>query len=86
MNNLSTTPQIQLVTNGLSINGVTIANSFFNIQHAEVTLMPYQSAQYVYSIGINTQPPSYAEVSGILNFLLLIARISGIIGYLPPNG
>jgi len=86
MNNLSTTPQIQLVTNSLSINGTTIANSFFNIQHAEVTLMPYQSAQYVYSIGINTQPPSYAEVSGILNFLLLIARISGIIGYLPPNG
>jgi hypothetical protein len=86
MNNLSTTPQVQLVTNGLSINGTTIANSFFNIQHAEVTLMPYQSAQYVYSIGINTQPPSYAEVSGILNFLLLIARISGIIGYLPPNG
>jgi len=28
MNNLSTTQQIQLVTNGFSINGITIANSF----------------------------------------------------------
>ncbi len=73
MNNLSTTQQIQLVTNGFSINGITIANSFFNIQHAEVTLMPNQSAQYVYSIGINTQPPNYTEISGILNYLLQIA-------------
>ncbi|MDT7870752.1 MAG: hypothetical protein RQ839_11300 [Thermoproteus sp.] len=73
MDNLSTTQQIQLVTNGFSINGVTIANSFFNIQHAEVTLMPDQSAQYVYSIGINTQPPNYTEISGILNYLLQIA-------------
>jgi hypothetical protein len=38
--NISTTQQIQLVTNGFSINGITIANSFFNIQHAKVTLMP----------------------------------------------
>jgi len=76
MNNLSTTQQIQLVTNGFSINGVTIANSFFNIQHAEVTLMPDQSAQYVYSIGINTQPPNYTEISGILNYLLQIASSS----------
>jgi len=76
MNNLSTTQQIQLVTNGFSINDVTIANSFFNIQHAEVTLMPNQSAQYVYSIGINTQPPDYTEISGILNYLLQIASSS----------
>ena len=76
MDNLSTTQQIQLVTNGFSINGVTIANSFFNIQHAEVTLMPDQSAQYVYSIGINTQPPNYTEISGILNYLLQIASSS----------
>jgi hypothetical protein len=73
MNNLSTTQQIQLVTNGFSINDVTIANSFFNIQHAEVALMPNQSAQYVYSIGINTQPPNYTEISGIINYLLQIA-------------
>ena len=73
MNNLSTTQQIQLVTNGFSINDVTIANSFFNIQHAEVVLMPNQSAQYVYSIGINTQPPNYTEISGIINYLLQIA-------------
>jgi hypothetical protein len=73
MNNLSTTQQIQLVTNGFSIDNVTIANSFFNIQHAEVTLMPNQSAQYVYSIGINTQPPNYTEISGILSYLLQIA-------------
>jgi len=76
MDDLSTTQQIQLVTNGFSINGVTIANSFFNIQHAEVTLMPDQSAQYVYSIGINTQPPNYTEISGILNYLLQIASSS----------
>jgi len=76
MNNLSTTQQIQLVTNGFSINGITIANSFFNIQHAEVTLMPNQSAQYVYSIGINTQPPNYTEIIGILNYLLQIASSS----------
>jgi hypothetical protein len=73
MNNLSTTQQIQLVTNGFSINDVTIANSFFNIQHAEVALMPNQSAQYVYSIGINTQTPNYTEISGIINYLLQIA-------------
>jgi hypothetical protein len=76
MNNLSTTQQIQLVTNGFSINDVTIANSVFDIQHAEVTLMPNQSAQYVYSIGINTQPPNYTEISGILNYLLQIASSS----------
>ncbi len=52
---------------GFSINGITITNSFFNIQNAEITLMPNQSAQYVYSIGINIQPPDYTEISGILN-------------------
>jgi hypothetical protein len=71
MDDLSTTQQIQLVTNGFSING-----SFFSIQHAEVVLMPDQSAQYVYSIGINTQPPDYTEISGILNYLLQIASSS----------
>jgi len=76
MNNLSTTQQIQLVTNGFSINGITIANSHFDIQHAKVTLIPNQSAQYVYSIGINTQPPNYTEIIGILNYLLQIASSS----------
>jgi hypothetical protein len=76
INNLSTTQQIQLVTNGFSIDNVTIANSFFNIQHAEITLLPNQSAQYVYSIGINTQPPNYTEISGILSYLIQIASSS----------
>jgi len=39
MNNLSTTQQIQLVTNGFSINGITIANSFFNIHTASLPLL-----------------------------------------------
>jgi hypothetical protein len=73
MNNLSTTQQIQLVTSGFSIDDVKIANSFFDIQHAEVTLMPNQSAHYIYSIGINTQPPSYTEIRGIIDYLFQIA-------------
>jgi hypothetical protein len=73
INNLSTTQQIQLVTNGFSIDNVTIANSFLNIQHAEITLLPNKSAQYVYSIGINTQAPNYTEISGILSQLIQIA-------------
>jgi hypothetical protein len=76
VNNLSTTQQIQLVTNGFSIDNVTIANSFLNIQHAEITLLPNQSAQYVYSIGINTQAPNYTEISGILGHLVQIASSS----------
>jgi hypothetical protein len=76
INNLSTTQQIQLVTNGFSIDNVNIANSFFNIQHAEITLLPNQSAQYVYSIGINTQPPNYTEISEILSYLIQIASSS----------
>jgi len=35
---ISTTQQIQLVTNGFSINGVTIASSFFNIHTASSPL------------------------------------------------
>ncbi|MEJ2769757.1 YncE family protein [Stygiolobus sp. CP8521M] len=76
INNLSTTQQIQLVTNGFSIDNVTIANSFLNIQHAKITLLPNQSAQYVYSIGINTQSPNYTEISGILSYLIQIASSS----------
>jgi len=76
INNLSTTQQIQLISAGLTIDNVTIANSFFNIQHAEITLLPNQSAQYVYSIGINTQPPNYTEISGILSYLIQIASSS----------
>jgi hypothetical protein len=44
MNNLSTTQQIQLVTSGFSIDDVKIANSFFDIQHAEVTTPPASSS------------------------------------------
>ena len=76
VNNLSTTQQIQLISVGLTIDNVTIANSFLNIQHAEITLLPNQSAQYVYSIGINTQPPNYTEISGILSQLIQIASSS----------
>jgi hypothetical protein len=71
MNNLSTTQQIQLVTSGFSIYDVKIANSFFDIQHAEVTLMPNQSAHYIYSIGINTQPPCYTEIRGIIDWWVM---------------
>jgi hypothetical protein len=60
MNNLSTTQQIQLVTNGFSINGITIANSFFNIHTASSPLQH----------GVDTTPqrdrpwsPDYREVS-----------------------
>jgi hypothetical protein len=85
INNLSTTQQIQLVTNGFSIDNVTIANSFFNIQHAKITLLPNQSAQYVYSIGINTQPPNYTEISGILSYLIQIASSSVPHNTTPPT-
>jgi hypothetical protein len=76
INNLSSTQQIQLVTNGFSIDNVNIANSFLNIQHAEITLLPNQSAHYVYSIGISTQAPNYTEIGGILSQLIQIASSS----------
>ncbi len=73
MDDMSTTPQIQLVTNGFSINGTIIDNSIMNIQHAEIVLAPGQYAQYVYSIGINTQPPSQAQIQQILPQLINLA-------------
>ena len=74
MDNLSSTPQIQLVTNGFSINSTQVDNSLFSIQHGAITLYPGQAAQYVYAIGINAAPPSYQEIESVLPSLIALAN------------
>ncbi len=74
MDNASTTPQIQLITNGFNIGNQTVDNSLLGIQQGEVVLAPSQYAQYVYSIGIDTQPPSYSQVNQILPNLINLAN------------
>ncbi|BCU69990.1 YncE family protein [Stygiolobus caldivivus] len=74
INNMSSTPQIQVVTVGLRVGQATVDYSFLDIQHAAITLFPDRSAQYVYSIGLNANPPNYEEIEGILPDLISLVN------------
>jgi len=56
LNELSTTNQIQLVTNNYWFAGQVLASAQLDFQHAEVTLESGGEAQYVYVITLGREP------------------------------